>query len=240
MRPNRSVRLEICVDTAAALSACEGLADRIELCSGLAVGGLTPDPGLLHAAADTSLETHVLIRPKTGDFIYTKQCLMASVRSIVEARALGLKGVVIGAERDGKLDRPALEEMIAAADGMNVTLHRVIDVLTDPVAAVQVAADLGIKRILTSGAAKSAVEGIAMLNQLHAASAGRVEIMAGGGINSHVLPQLIDQTPLSSFHASCSQVIDLDGRYAELGFGGVNRSIDWAELKRLSDICRAA
>lgn len=233
MPRNSPYTLEICVESPAALNACAAVADRIELCAGLDIGGLTPCAGLMELAAASGIETHVLIRTGSGDFAMTETDVTVAVASIRAVRQMGLHGVVIGAERDGALDRRALDAMIRAADGLDVTLHRVIDVLDDPIAAMEVAVEYEAKRILTSGGAASAAEGAAGLSQLHEAAAGRIEIMAGAGINSRNIASIIAQTDITSFHASCSAQTDLAQRYIDFGFGQSKRVFDTDELASL-------
>lgn len=232
-QPNSAYTFEICVETPNALRAAAPFADRIELCTALDLGGLTPDAGLMQLAADTGIETHVLIRPRSGDFKMTQDELTAAVASIRAARAMGLKGVVIGAERDGALDQPSLEAMIDAAEGMDVTLHRVIDVLDDMPAALELAIELGMTRILSSGGALSAADGADHLSQLHSAAAGRIEIMAGAGVNSRTLPQLLASAQLTSFHASCTKATPIDNRYVAMGFGATKREFDPSEAEKI-------
>lgn len=234
MLPNSPYTFEVCIETPDALDACNGVADRIELCCGLDVGGLTPSIGLMEQAKASGVETHVLIRPRSGDFTMTSADLAAAVADIRAARQLGLKGVVIGAERDGALDRSAISEMVQAADGIDVTLHRVIDVLNDPMAALEIAIEFGFVRILTSGSAPSAPQGINGLARLLDASAGRIEIMAGAGINSTNISGIMDQTDIQSFHTSCSSKRPLDSRYTAFGFGDTARSFDLAEAKQIA------
>lgn len=237
--PSSPYRFEICVETPNALRSAVAFADRIELCAALDQGGLTPEAGFMELAAETGVETHALIRPRCGDFHMTPDDLSVAVKSIDAARKLGLKGVVIGAERDGALDRPALEAMIDAADGMDITLHRVIDVVTNMRHALNLAIELGMDRVLTSGGAQSAVDGAEGLSQLHLAAAGRIEVMAGSGINSRTLQTLLSATPITSFHASCTQKIPIDGQYAVLGFGAVKRDFDPTEAQKIRDLLNA-
>ena len=240
MPPNSRYELEICVETPAALDASVQVADRVELCAGLDVGGLTPSLGLMQQAKDLGVETHVLIRPRSGDFKVTKAELAVAVADIHAVREIGLHGIVIGAEHAGGLDRAALAEMVQAAKGIDVTMHRVIDVLDDPVAAMETAIELGFTRILTSGSAQSAPEGIAGLTRLHKAAAGRIDIMAGAGINSQNIGAIMDQTEITSFHASCAAKMPLDQRYVEFGFGKATRSFDKGEMARLSSRLKAS
>lgn len=231
--PNNAYTFEICVETPDALRLAAPFADRIELCTALDLGGLTPDPGLIQLAAESGVETHVLIRPRGGDFVLTSDDLSAAVASIQTARSLGLKGVVIGAERNGVLDKLALEAMLDAANGMDATLHRVIDILDDMDAALELAIDLGMDRILTSGGAKTAVEGAERLSELHQLANGRIEIMAGSGITGQTLPHLLASTPVTSFHASCTMQAPTDDRYAARGFGSVCRDFDPAQARKI-------
>lgn len=240
MPPNNRYTFEICVDSPDAVAPAAAVADRIELCLGLDIGGLTPDIGMMELAASLGVETHVLIRVRSGDFTMTRDELSVACASIRATRQLGLKGVVIGAERAGALDLEALEMMLAAAAGLDVTLHRVIDVVEDPVAALHHAIDLGIRRVLTSGGARSAPDGMSGLAELHDAADGRIEIMAGSGINSANLPDLLSATPITSFHASCTKTIALAGRHAGLGFGRKMRLFDQGEARRIADLLRGS
>lgn len=202
--------LEICVDSSDGLAAAiAGGADRIELCSALSEGGLTPGPGLIMAAANGPLPGHAMIRPRGGDFILRPGDFQAMLDDIAFVKSAGLAGVVIGvAMPDGTLDRDALAGLVAAADGLHVTLHRVFDLTPDPMAALDASIDLGIQRILTSGQATLAGDGAAMLSKLVAHAQGRIEIMAGGGVTVANAPELI-ACGVSALHASCS-IADAD------------------------------
>lgn len=236
MPPNSLYTFEICVETPTAITASAAFADRIELCSALHLGGLTPDVGMMELAAAIGIETHVLIRPRCGDFTMNGEDISAAVATIKAVRDFGLKGVVFGAERDGALDQNALESMASAAQGLDLTLHRVIDVVDDHIAALEAAIDLGFKRILTSGRARSAVDGMTGLNRLHKAAADRIEIMAGSGITSANLQDLIATTPIASFHASCSRMLPLEERYTSLGFGLTKRAFDPMEAGKIMSL----
>lgn len=236
MPPNSAYTFEICVDTAESLAAAAPFADRIELCTGLDIGGLTPDHGLMTLAAQSGIETHVLIRGRSGDFTMGPEDLAAACASIGAVRQLGLHGVVIGAEKSGALDLEALGRLVAAAEGLVLTLHRVIDIVDDPLAALETAISLGFDRILTSGGAATAPQGAEGLQRLHDAARGRIEIMAGGGIKSSNLPELMRATTVTSFHASCSKSSVLDARYTSFGFGSHRRAFDGEEAARIAQI----
>ena len=222
--------LEICVDNSAGLACAKAAgADRVELCSALALGGLTPSYGLTQGAGG---DVMAMIRPRAGDFIWSNAEVAAMVAEIGMARDLGLKGVVIGAmDLSGKLDLPVLRRLVIAARGMDITLHRVVDMLDDPVTAVDIAADLGISRILSSGGAQRAIDGIAVLAAM--AARGRVSIMAGAGVRAEHIAPLAD-VGIREFHASASQCVTQEPRLTNLGFGpSERRETDLASVAAL-------
>jgi len=233
MRPSDHIALEVCIDTASGLEACAGLVDRIELCAGLDLGGLTPSAGLMTLAKTSGLETHVLIRPRTGNFDYDQGELNTILEDINLVRSLGLHGVVVGATKDRALDRDALLKICAAAEGLDVTLHRAIDVVNDPAKALEVAVDCGISRILTSGGAKTAIEGSGAVRALRKQAAGRIDIMAGSGVKSTNVGQLIGETGVKSVHASCSIRTDVQAKISGLGFGTSQRRTSRDEIKKM-------
>lgn len=209
------VLLEVCVDNPAGLAAAvAGGADRIELCSALEVGGLTPSVGLMARAADCGLPVMALIRPRSGDFCHDPDELAVMRADIVAARRAGLAGVVIGAMRGDALDTPALADLVAVAEDMDITLHRAADLCADPLAAVDVAISLGIRRILTSGGADSAAAGLPRLMAMVGHAAGRLSIMPGGGVSAETVAALRPLRP-TEVHASCS----VAGPTAPMGFG---------------------
>lgn len=201
------VVLEICVDSAEGLAAAvRGGADRVELCSALALGGLTPSVGLMERAAVTDVPVFAMIRPRPGDFVYGESDVRVMLAEVDHARDLGLHGVVLGASLpDGALDRQVLERLVRNASGLGLTLHRAFD-LTGPhfAEAIDIAVELGFQRILTSGGAVSAVEGLAVLADCFARAAGRIVIMPGAGIGTTTLPLLMQALPLTEVHSSAS------------------------------------
>jgi copper homeostasis protein len=200
------VILEVCVDTPAGLAAAiEGGADRIELCSALALQGLTPAPGLIALAAEARIPIYPMIRPRNGDFVYDAGDLDAIFRDIDAVREAGLAGVVIGANRPtGDLDVDALAMLVAHAEGLGVTLHRAFDLTPDPMAALETAIDLGFERILTSGCALNAMAGAETIAALVERAAGRIAILAGGGVNPSNVAELVARTGVREVHGSCS------------------------------------
>lgn len=236
-----SLPLEICVETPAGLAvAAESGADRAELCSALALGGLTPGPGLLAAGARSGLPCHAMIRPRRGDFVFDASDRSACLDDIAAVRGAGLAGIVIGAATpDGRLDRAALGEMIAAAGPLAVTLHRVFDIAPDPFEALETAVDLGIGRILTSGGAATAPEGVAQLRALSQSAAGRVEIMAGGGVAPESAPDLV-AAGVDALHASCGVAREAQGDIARIGIAAQQKETDAGAIAALRQAMRAA
>lgn len=197
--------LEICVDDASGLEAAiEGGADRVELCSVLELGGLTPTPGLIALAGHANVPVRAMIRPRPGDFVFSESDLQAMLADIDHVRAAGLEGVVLGASRpDGRLDLAMLERLTQAASGLRRTLHRAIDLVPDMEEAVEQAIALGFDTILMAGGARTAPEGIETLALAHRIAAGRIAIMAGSGLHAGNAAALLDRVPLPALHASC-------------------------------------
>lgn len=236
--------LEICVDDVAGLEAAvRGGADRIELCAALSGGGVTPSVGFMHRAAAYGLPVSVMIRPRAGDFVFTRDEADVMKRDIDAARAAGLSGVVLGASReDGSLDLPLLEELRRHANGLDVTLHRAFDVVPAMDEALEAAVALGFSRILTSGGARSALEGVDTLARLLEVAAGRIAIMPGAGVRPQSVQTLLDRLLITEIHASCSAVphYDPESRVAKLGFTGAGRKVtDEAAVRELKAILTA-
>ncbi len=236
--------LEICVDDVAGLEAAvRGGADRIELCAALSGGGVTPSAGFMHRAATYGLPVSVMIRPRAGDFVFTRDEADVMKRDIDAARSAGLSGVVLGASRgDGSLDMGLLEELRRHADGMDATLHRAFDVVPDMEEALEAAVSLGFPRILTSGGARSALEGAEALAHLSEIAKGRIVIMPGAGVRPQSVQTLLDRFPITEIHASCSAVpfYDPESMVAKLGFTGAGRkATDEAAVRELKTILSA-
>lgn len=213
--------LEVCVEDIAGLKAAvAGGGDRIELCSALPLGGLTPSAGLMTAAAKMPVPAYAIIRPRAGSFVYSADELEIMKSDIDAARGAGLPGVVLGASLpDGRLDFDALAALAGRAQGLGKTLHRAFDLVPDVEEAVEMAISLGFERILTSGGARTAAEGVVMLEQAIAAAAGRISIMPGSGVTLATVGQLWPRLQIGEIHASCSATVaETDERVVALGF----------------------
>jgi copper homeostasis protein len=200
--------LEICVDTADGLAAAiAGGADRIELCSALSIGGLTPPPSLIALAAQARVPVFAMVRPRDGDFVYTKaetEQMHMDLAALAQAGGM-LRGFVTGANRpDGSLDAGLLGPLLAARGGLAATLHRAFDLVPDPFAALEQAIDLGFARILTSGLAPTAAEGVELIAELTQRAGGRIIVMPGGGIRPDSVRDLVARTGSVEVHASAA------------------------------------
>ncbi|ATA72193.1 copper homeostasis protein CutC [Capnocytophaga canis] len=164
-------------------------ANRIELCSELGVGGVTPSYGLIKKVMDElSIENCVLIRPRSGNFTYTDEEFDVMLRDITFCRELGCKGVVTGVlNTDNTIDKERTQQLIEAAGDIDFIYHRAFDCVPNPEEALNLLKTLGVKRILTSGGKKSAVEGLEVLKKLNQKAEGKITIMPGGGINPQTI-----------------------------------------------------
>ena len=200
--------LEICVDSlASARAAIKAGADRLELCSALAVGGLTPYTALLRQIRrESQIPVRCLIRPRAGDFLYTPEEIELMQLQIMELKAAGADGFVIGClTPDGLLEQKAMKPLIEACGSSGITLHRYIDVSADLEQTYRDAMELGIDTILTSGGAASCRSGkeclrslITLRDALHGP-----EVLIGAGVNADLISEFRQEIPGSrAFHMS--------------------------------------
>lgn len=197
--------LECCVDSVeSALAAQAGGADRLELCSGLVIGGISPTKALFQKIREqVNLPIRVLLRPRFGDFCYSTYEHEILKEEVKMFRRLGADGVVIGSlTPDGSLDIRQMEELMEEAREMKVTLHRAFDMCRNPIETLAQAKELGIDTILTSGQKNRAVDGMPLLKELVERSQGDVEILVGSGIDASVIETLYQNTKASSYHMS--------------------------------------
>ncbi len=195
--------IEVCAtNIQSAIAAQRAGAQRIELCCAIDGGGLTPSPGLLREARkQLSIAINVLIRPREGNFCYDEQELSIMLDDIRFCREAGADGVVIGAlDAGGRLDVPAMQAMLDAAEGMDVTCHRAIDYAADPLETLETLIALGVRRILSSGQAANAFEGRFLLKKLVEKAAGRIIVMPGAGISIQNIREIMAFTGAQEFH----------------------------------------
>lgn len=200
--------LEICVDSlASAIAAVRGGADRLELCSALAVGGLTPYAGLLkQIRRESNIPIRCLMRPRAGDFLYRPEEIALMADQILELKTLGASGFVIGClKEDGSLDTDGMKPLLQAASGCGITLHRAIDVSADLEKTYLAAAEIGMDTVLTSGGAANCTAGMEMIGKLLNLRdrLGGPEVLIGAGVKASVISAFREKYPqASAFHMS--------------------------------------
>lgn len=197
--------LECCVDSVeSAIAAKVGGADRIELCSGLVIGGLSPSKALFQKIRETvDIPIRTLLRTRFGDFCYTPYEHEILKEEVKMFRQLGADGVVIGSlTPEGKLNMQQMKELVEEAGEMKVTLHRAFDMCKNPLETLEQAKELGVNTILTSGQKNCAVDGAELIKELVEKSENKIEILVGGGVDGKVIPTLYEKTNATSYHMS--------------------------------------
>lgn len=204
--------LEVCVDSVrSARAAIDGGADRLEVCTCLPAGGLTPSTGLLTAIRqiDPDIPLMVMVRPRAGDFVYCDLDVEQMLAEIESIKSAGLAdGFVTGVlSPDGAVDQERCKRLLQACSPLPVTFHRAFDLTADAVDAMETIIGLGFSRILTSGQSKSAKAGIEIIQVLLQKAEERITIMAGSGINDKNLETILRETKVREIHASASKVV---------------------------------
>lgn len=197
--------LEVCAfNIQSCLIAEKAGAARVELCDNPQDGGTTPSYGLIRQAKQKlSIPVFPIIRPRGGNFLYDENDLEIIKSDIEICRELGCEGISVGvALQNGMLDITAMKRIVDWAGDMEVTCHRVFDLVPDPVAALGALIDCGCKRLLTSGQQKTAVEGIPLLAQLVALAKDRIHILVGGGVRAANIEKLKKETGANEFHTA--------------------------------------
>lgn len=209
--------VEICVDDVDGARTAEACgADRIELCADLLEGGITPSIGMVTAVLDavTRVGVQVLIRPRGGDFVYDRD-EVAVMRADIAAmlalpRTTDLGFVLSGLTRDGRVERSVIAELVDACGGAPTTLSRAFDEIEDQFRALDTLAELGVDRVLTAGGPGAAADGHEQLAALVTHSAGRVGVLAGGGVRSANVSALVTATGVDQVHLRAPE--ERDGR----------------------------
>jgi copper homeostasis protein len=195
--------VEAAVETLdSALAAERAGADRIELCDNLGEGGTTPDGGLVAAIVERiRIPVFVLIRPRAGDFFYSESEFDVMMRDIELTRTMGIAGIVTGAlNANGRVAVKRTRSLVKAAGGLPVTFHRAIDSAADLPVALDDAIEAGVSRVLTSGGAATAREGVDVITALVKQARERVSIVAGGGIREHNVREVLARTGAHEVH----------------------------------------
>lgn len=223
--------LEVCVDSiGAALAAIEGGCDRLEVCSSLASGGLTPSCGLLQTIRNKhpDIPLFAMIRPRPGDFCYSPQEVEQMRNEIDSIRQNSLaNGFVFGLLlKDGTIDEENCKLLLEACGPHPATFHRAFDVCSDPFPALEAITELGFSRVLTSGQQMNAENGIEVLRMLVEKANNRVIIIPGCGVNHMNVETILRETKAKEFHTSASMAANslMDFRKETISMGRENGS----------------
>jgi copper homeostasis protein len=202
------VQLEVCVETVEdAITAEAGGADRLELCAALDVGGLTPSVELFRQLrAAVRLPMVVMIRPRAGDFVYTRDELGRMTVTVNEYRPLAPDGFVFGTlTTDGRIDSDAAAKLVTACGPAAAIFHRAFDEVADKPAALEGLIRLGFTRVLTSGGVGSVPDHLPALRKLVAQANGRIQVMPGGGVRADTAGGVVQFTRCEHLHGSFSE-----------------------------------
>ncbi len=226
------MKFELCAASIEAIKVAGELNfDRLELCQNLEQGGITPSYGLIEYAQAYGIETHVLIRPRAGGFVYNEDEVEVILREVINCKRSGVKGVVVGALREsGEIDKDVLSEIMHKAEGMEVTFHRAFDDSIDWRRSLNVLKECGVTRVLTSGMARNVDIGIPVLKELKKYAEGVIEIMAGGGVNASNVGKLINEVQPDAIHFSGTIKTQLD---EESLFSESILSVDKSRVERI-------
>jgi copper homeostasis protein len=223
------IELEICIDSVeAAIAAETGGAQRVELCSALIEGGLTPSVGMIRAVRSRiGIGLFVMIRPRGGDFIYSDEELAAMRYDIFSARQWGADGVVFGLlTPSGEVDVERTRELVELARPMKVTFHRAFDMALDMETALEDIVRTGADRVLTSGGEPTGILGSGMIARLVRRFAGRIGVMACGGIRSDNVQEIARATGADQFHAALRTAVPSPAIHRKAGLSMGEPGID--------------
>jgi len=221
-------------------SAVEGGADRIELCANLAEGGTTPSYGTIKQCREAfAVSLYPIIRPRGGDFLYTKDEFQMMLQDVKLCKQLGCDGIVIGLlNMDGTIDTIRTSALIEAAYPLGVTFHRAFDRCKDPFKALEQLIEIGCERVLTSGQKPSVVDGVDLVSELNKKADDQIIIMPGSGVRVDNIKMLAEKTGCLEFHSSLrgkqrSQMGFMHEAFKDSGESYMNNAISVEEVKSL-------
>lgn len=199
-----NITLEVCCGSVDdVFEAAAAGAHRVELNAGMFLGGLTPSIGAVRAAREAGIPVMAMVRPREGGFCYTEREFAGMVNDVEAFVEAGVEGVVFGVlNADGTVDARRCRTLLEAAQGRETVFHRAMDVVPDWAAALDTLMELGFTRVLTSGQASSALLGAEVIRGMRERSAGRIQILPGGGIRPANVEELAARTGCTQFHAS--------------------------------------
>ncbi|CAL2083792.1 Copper homeostasis protein CutC [Tenacibaculum sp. 190524A05c] len=230
------MKLEICANSyQSALNAEQADTHRIELCSELNSGGITPSYGLIQKViSELSIETFVLIRPRSGNFVYSEAEFDIMKQDIIKCKSLGVNGIVSGVlMTNNTIDIERTKELISLAYPLPFTFHRAFDLVTNPIEGIQQLIDLKVNRVLTSGQKNKALEGMMLLKDLKEKFNNQIIILPGSGINSKNVGDF-KKAGFTEVHASASITIQ---ESTALNFDEIPQTVsDSEEIKRILNV----
>ena len=203
MSQHKKIFLELCIGSAEdAVIAEKAGADRVELCSALMLGGLTPSAGMILEVKNTvNIPFVAMVRPRGGGFDYSDSDFQVMLRDAQQAIDLGADGIVFGIlKADGEIDLERSKQLVDIGAGKQVVFHRAFDVVPDPQKSLEQLIDMGVTRVLTSGQEDSSYNGAPLIKELIEQAAGRIEILPGGGIDRFNLDDVIERTGCTQIH----------------------------------------
>lgn len=213
------MKLELCAASIEAIDLAKELKfDRIELCQNLEQGGMTPSPGFIEYALSHDLETHVLIRPRSGGFRYTKEEIEIILHDVEKCKSMGTQGVVVGIlDESDQICKSSLDAILSVSGDMDVTFHRAFDDTYEYDKSLDILINAGVKRVLTAGLARNVGLGLPVLKNMNDYSNGRIEIMTGGGVNISNILKLKNEVKPSAIHFSGTNkaVVDEGSMFSE-------------------------
>ena len=229
-------KLEICCFSAeAALLAEKAGADRIELCDNYSEGGTTPSWATIKYAVDNlKIPVNVIVRPRGGDFLYSKMEYEIMKRDILEMKRLGVSGIVFGIlTKNGEIDIDRTEEILELSHPLDNTFHRAFDMCNDHMKALEILKQIGVRRVLTSGGRNNAYEGIELITKLVKSAGNEIIVMPGSGLNEKTIGEIMDWTGASEYHSSARIFTSSNMDYANPDIQlGKTQNID--EYKKVS------
>lgn len=232
-----AVLLEVCIDSfASAAAAKAGGADRLEVCSSLAVGGTTPSYGLVEqCVVELGLPVMMMIRPHDGGFLYDDDHIDTMLRDIDVAKSIGVQGIVFGAlTAQRTLDFATCQRLIEMADSLETTFHRAFDLVAKPICALDELDALGFDRVLTSGQQTTALEGAGLIRELTDRRTS-IHVLAGGGISEANARQLVELTGVREIHASASVFAHDEQAHEAISFGSQRRITCAKKVRAIRD-----
>ena len=233
-----------------AMKAQEGGADRVELCDNPGEGGTTPSAGIIELVRQNlTIDVYVMIRPRGGDFFYSNYEFHSMKRDISLCQKLSVDGLVFGIlNPDGTIDKKRCQELIARARPLKVTCHRAFDMTRDPFDALEDCIEAGFDRILTSGQEAQAIKGASLLAGLVKKARGRIEIMAGSGVNEETVAQIVQLSGVREIHFSATAYRDSGMHYLNEKISGMGqhegteyklRTVDPKRVRQTRDLAEA-